>query len=125
MACVGEIVNTSGVGVFEGYYNNDEANARATRNGWYWSGDLGYLDAEGYLYFAGRYADWIRVDGENFPVGPIETMVARHPDVLACAAYGVPDPEAGDRVMVALGAARRRRLRSRRRSPPGSTGRPT
>ncbi len=46
VACVGEIVNTSGTGVFEGYYNNDEANARATRNGWYWSGDLGYLDAE-------------------------------------------------------------------------------
>ena len=102
VACVGEIVNTSGVGVFEGYYNNDEANARATRNGWYWSGDLGYLDAEGFLYFAGRNADWIRVDGENFPVGPIEAVVARHPDVLACAAYGVPDPEAGDRVMLAV-----------------------
>ena len=102
VACVGEIVNTSGVGVFEGYYNNDEANARATRNGWYWSGDLGYLDEQGYLYFAGRNADWIRVDGENFPVGPIEGIVSRHPDVLACAAYGVPDPEAGDRVMVAL-----------------------
>ena len=47
VACVGEIVNTSGIGVFEGYYNNDEANARATRNGWYWSGDLGYLDERG------------------------------------------------------------------------------
>jgi fatty-acyl-CoA synthase len=102
MSCVGEIVNTSGVGVFEGYYNNDEANARATRNGWYWSGDLGYLDAEGYLYFAGRTADWIRVDGENFPAGPIETIVSRHPDVVAGAAYGVPDIEAGDRVMVAV-----------------------
>jgi fatty-acyl-CoA synthase len=100
--CVGEIVNTSGIGVFEGYYNNDEANARATRNGWYWSGDLGYLDEEGFLYFAGRNADWIRVDGENFPVGPIETVVNRHPYVLACAAYGVPDPEAGDRVMLAV-----------------------
>ncbi len=102
VACVGEIVNTSGTGVFEGYYNNDEANARATRNGWYWSGDLGYLDAERFLYFAGRNADWIRVDGENFPTGPIETIVGRHPDVMLCAAYGVPDPEAGDRVMAAL-----------------------
>ncbi|MGD0880574.1 MAG: AMP-binding protein [Acidimicrobiales bacterium] len=102
VACVGEIVNTSGVGVFEGYYNNDEANERATRNGWYWSGDLGYVDEQGFLYFAGRNADWIRVDGENFPVVPIETVVARHPDVLSCAAYGVPDPEAGDRVMVAV-----------------------
>ncbi|HEY4928252.1 MAG TPA: AMP-binding protein [Acidimicrobiales bacterium] len=102
VTCVGEIVNTSGVGVFEGYYNNDEANERTTRHGWYWSGDLGYIDAEGYLYFAGRNADWIRVDGENFPVGPIETIVGRHPDVMVCAAYGVPDPEAGDRVMMAL-----------------------
>ncbi len=100
--CVGEIVNTGGIGVFEGYYNNDEANRRATRNGWYWSGDLGYLDAEGFLYFAGRTADWIRVDGENFPVGPIEAVVARHPDIMVCAAYGVPDPEAGDRVMLSV-----------------------
>jgi fatty-acyl-CoA synthase len=100
--CVGEIVNTGGVGPFEGYYNNDEANARTTRNGWYWSGDLGYLDADGYLFFAGRNADWIRVDGENFPAGPIENAVLRHPDVLAGAVYGVPDAQAGDQVMASL-----------------------
>ena len=41
---VGEIVNTEGAGPFEGYYNNDEATGRALRNGWYWSGDLGYMD---------------------------------------------------------------------------------
>ena len=45
----------------------------------------------GYLYFAGRNADWIRVDGENFPAGPIETAVASHPDVVVAAVYGVPD----------------------------------
>ncbi len=102
MGCVGEIVNTAGVGVFEGYYNNDEANARATRNGWYWSGDLGYVDEAGYLYFAGRNADWIRVDGENFPAGPIQDAIARHPDLLAAVAYGVADPDAGDQVMAAV-----------------------
>ena len=59
-------------GPFEGYYNNADATAKTTRFGWYWSGDLGYMDADGYLYFAGRNADWIRVDGENFPAGPIE-----------------------------------------------------
>lgn len=101
-ACVGEIVNTAGVGVFEGYYNNDEANARTTRNGWYWSGDLGYVDADGFLYFAGRTADWIRVDGENFPAGPIEVVLRRHPDVALAAVYGVPDADAGDQVMGAL-----------------------
>ena len=100
--CVGEIVNTAGVGPFEGYYNNDEANARTTRNGWYWSGDLGYLDDDRNLYFAGRTAEWIRVDGENFPAGPIEAAVSRHPDVVVAAVYGVPDDQAGDQVMVAM-----------------------
>ncbi len=100
--CVGEIVNTSGVGPFEGYYNNEEANARTTRFGWYWSGDLGYIDEAGYLYFAGRNAEWLRVDGENFPAAPIESAVARHPDVVIAAVYGVPDEQAGDQVMAAL-----------------------
>jgi fatty-acyl-CoA synthase len=100
--CVGEIVNTAGAGPFEGYYNNDEANQRTTRNGWYWSGDLGYLDADRYLYFAGRNADWIRVDGENFPAGPIEQAVAAHPDVVVAGVYGVPDVSAGDQVMAAV-----------------------
>jgi len=100
--CVGEIVNTAGAGPFEGYYNNEEANAATLRNGWYWSGDLGYLDADGYLYFAGRTADWIRVDGENFPAAPIEAAVARHPDIVQAAVFGVPDVDAGDQVMAAV-----------------------
>ncbi len=61
-------MNTLGVGPFEGYYRNDEAMRRTTRNGWYWSGDLGYVDDDGWVYFAGRTSDWLRVDGENFPV---------------------------------------------------------
>jgi fatty-acyl-CoA synthase len=100
--CVGEIVNTGGVGPFEGYYNNPEANEKTTRFGWYWSGDLGYVDDAGYLFFAGRNAEWLRVDGENFPAGPIEAAVARHPDVVIAAVYGVPDEQAGDQVMAAL-----------------------
>jgi fatty-acyl-CoA synthase len=100
--CVGEIVNTAGVGPFEGYYNNPEANARTTRFGWYWTGDLGYLDDDRYLYFAGRNADWIRVDGENFLAAPIEAALARHRDVILTSAYGVPDDQAGDQVMAAL-----------------------
>jgi fatty-acyl-CoA synthase len=100
--CVGEIVNTQGVGPFEGYYNNEEATAKTTRNGWYWSGDLGYKDADGYLYFAGRNADWIRVDGENFPAGPIEETLRKAPGVVLAAVYGVPDDQAGDQVMAGL-----------------------
>jgi fatty-acyl-CoA synthase len=100
--CVGEIVNTAGAGPFEGYYNNPGANERTLRFGWYWTGDLGYLDEDRYLYFAGRNADWLRVDGENFPTQPIESAMARHPDVVLAVAYGVPDDQAGDQVMAGL-----------------------
>ena len=100
--CVGEIVNTLGVGPFEGYYRNDEAMRSTTRKGWYWSGDLGYVDHEGWVYFAGRTTDWMRVDGESFPGAPIEAIIGRHPDVMLASVYGVPDPDAGDQVMVAL-----------------------
>jgi fatty-acyl-CoA synthase len=100
--CVGEIVNTQGVGPFEGYYNNADATEKTTRNGWYWSGDLGYKDVRGYLYFAGRTADWIRVDGENFPAGPIEEALRKAPGVVLAAVYGVPDDQAGDQVMAGL-----------------------
>ena len=99
---VGEIVNTQGVGPFEGYYNNADATEKTTRFGWYWSGDLGYKDADGYLYFAGRNADWIRVDGENFPAGPIEEALRRAPGVVLAAVYGVPDDQAGDQVMAGV-----------------------
>jgi fatty-acyl-CoA synthase len=100
--CVGELVNTLGVGPFEGYYRNEDAMRDTTRNGWYWSGDLGYVDDDGWVYFAGRTADWLRVDGENFPAAPIEGIVARHPDVLLASVYGVPDADSGDQVMLAL-----------------------
>ncbi len=100
-AATGEIVNT-GSTMFEGYWDNDEANAERLRNGWYWTGDLGYRDEQGYFYFAGRSADWLRVDGENLAAAPIERVLMRHPDVTIAAVFGVPDPEAGDRLMAAL-----------------------
>jgi fatty-acyl-CoA synthase len=100
--CVGELVNKLGVGPFEGYYQNEDAMARTTRGGWYWSGDLGYVDEDGWVFFAGRTGDWLRVDGENFTAGPIESIIGRHPDVMLAAVYGVPDADAGDQVMAAL-----------------------
>ena len=99
---IGEFVNKVGLQRFEGYYNNDEANAERRRNGWYWSGDLGYRDRDGFFYFAGRGYDWLRVDGENFSAAPIERILQRHPDVLLAAAYAVPDAHVGDQVMVAI-----------------------
>jgi fatty-acyl-CoA synthase len=99
---IGEIVNPDGAGSFEGYYNNPEANAERMRGGMYWTGDLGYRDAAGFFYFAGRNSDWLRVDGENFAAAPVEQVISRHPDVVLAAAYAVPSPEVGDEVMVAL-----------------------
>ncbi len=99
---IGEIVRRDPDLVFEGYHDNAEATAERSRNGWYWSGDLGYRDADGVFYFAGRSTDWIRVDGENFAAAPIERIIGRHPDVAAVAVYGVPDPVTGDQVMAAL-----------------------
>lgn len=100
-AATGEIVNTAGT-AFEGYWNNPEANAERLRSGAYWTGDLGYRDEAGFFYFAGRNADWLRVDGENFAAAPIERILARFPGVVLGAVYGVPDPRVGDRVMVAM-----------------------
>jgi fatty-acyl-CoA synthase len=99
---IGEIVNTAGSGMFEGYYKNPDATARRTQDGTFRTGDLGYMDAEGFVYFAGRDVEWIRVEGENFLARPIEEILQRHPDVFLAAVYGVPDVEAGDRVMAAL-----------------------
>jgi fatty-acyl-CoA synthase len=99
---IGEIVNTAGVGKFEGYYKNDEATRERTRGGMYWSGDFGYRDRDGYLYFTGRALDWIRVDGENFLAKPIEQALQRHPRIYLASVYGVPDVSAGDRVMATI-----------------------
>jgi fatty-acyl-CoA synthase len=99
---IGEIVRRDPQLVFEGYYNNEDATTERKRNGWYWSGDLGYRDRDGVFYFAGRSADWIRVDGENFAAAPIERIIERDPGVAAVAVYGVPDPVTGDQVMAAL-----------------------
>jgi fatty-acyl-CoA synthase len=99
---IGEIANVQSAPMFEGYYQNDEANAARVRDRIYWTGDLGYRDAQGFLYFAGRDYDWLRVDGENFAAAPVERILTRHPDVALAAVYGVPDEEVGDALMAAL-----------------------
>jgi fatty-acyl-CoA synthase len=102
---VGEIVDQRGARDFEGYYRNDAADADRLRNGWYWTGDLGYVDEAGFLYFAGRRGDWIRVDGENISALTIERVLRRYPAVIAAAVYGVADPRSGDQVMAAIEVA--------------------
>jgi fatty-acyl-CoA synthase len=99
---IGEIVNRSGGGAFEGYYNNSESTAERLRGGWYWTGDLAYRDHDGFFWFAGRNADWLRVDSENFAAAPVERIVERAPGVAIAAVFPVPDTRTGDAVMVAV-----------------------
>jgi fatty-acyl-CoA synthase len=99
---IGEIVGRDVVNRFEGYYHNDEAGAERVRGGWYWSGDLGYCDDAGWLYFAGRTSDRLRVDGENFSAAPVEAILGRFPGVIMAAVYPVADPRTGDAVMAAI-----------------------
>ena len=99
---IGEIVGRNTAGRFEGYYNNPEAEADRTRAGCYWTGDLGYRDPDGFIWFAGRTADWLRVDGENFSAGAVERILDRFPGLRGVAVYAVPDPVTGDQVMAAL-----------------------
>ena len=99
---MGELVNTAGPGLFEGYYNDEAATEERMKGGMYWSGDLAYQDAQGFVYFAGRSIEWMRVGGENLGAAPIERIVARLPGVALVAAYAVPDVQVGDQIMVAL-----------------------
>ncbi|MGC4992343.1 AMP-binding protein [Nocardia salmonicida] len=102
---IGEMVDRGGTKRFEGYYKNEAAVAERIRHGWYWTGDLGYFDEAGYIYFAGRKGDWIRVDGENTSALMIERILRRHPKIIATGVYAVPDPCSGDQVMAAIEVA--------------------
>jgi len=100
---IGELVGRNALNRFEGYYNNPEAEHERCRNGWYWSGDLAYRDDAGVFWFAGRTADWIRVDGENFAAAPIERILERFAGARSVAVYGVPDERNfQDQVMVSI-----------------------
>jgi fatty-acyl-CoA synthase len=99
---IGEIVGRNALGRFEGYYNNPEATEARARNGWYWSGDLGYRDPDGVFFFAGRTNDWLRVDGENFAAVPVERVLARLPEVRGAVVIGVPDERTVDDQVLAV-----------------------
>ncbi|MGW1555060.1 long-chain-fatty-acid--CoA ligase [Streptomyces sp. NPDC002144] len=98
---IGELVNRA-PNPFEGYWRNPGAEAERRRDGAYWTGDLFYRDTDGYLYFAGRADDRIRVDGENLAAAMIENILARYPGADAVAVYAVPDPVTGDQVMATI-----------------------
>ncbi len=85
-----------GPAVFAGYYDNPEANAKAFRNGWFRTGDLGHLDAQGFLFITGRASDMYISGGSNVYPREIEEKILTHPGVSEVAVLGVPDPLWGE-----------------------------
>jgi len=91
----GEVV-FSGPHLMRGYFRDPERTAEAIRDGWMHSGDLGVLDAEGYLYIVGRIKDLIIRGGFNIAPREIEETLQTHPAVLEAAVIGIPDDEWGE-----------------------------
>ncbi|GAW34794.1 long-chain-fatty-acid--CoA ligase FadD13 [Roseovarius sp. A-2] len=85
-----------GPAVFAGYYNNPEANAKAFRNSWFLTGDLGHMDAEGFLYLTDRASDMYISGGSNIYPREIEEKILQHPGISECAVLGMPDPTWGE-----------------------------
>ena len=94
-----------GPAVFAGYYNNPEANAKAFRNGWFRTGDLGHLDEQGFLYITGRASDMYISGGSNIYPREIEEKILTHDAIAEVAVLGVPDPHWGE-IGVAVCVAR-------------------
>lgn len=92
---VGEIVLRS-AGVFKGYWNKPEATAKTLREGWVYTGDMGKLDADGYLTFIGRFKEMIKVSGYSVFPEEVETILIKHPAIAQAAVIGVPDPDKGE-----------------------------
>ncbi len=101
-AAVGQMVAVGLAHTFEGYYRNPGAMAERVRGDDFWSGDLAYRDEDGWFWFAGRSADWLRVDSENFAAAQVERVIQRFPGIESAPVYAVPDPTTGDRVMCAV-----------------------
>lgn len=85
-----------GPAVFAGYYNNPEANAKAFRDGWFRTGDLGHMDEEGFVYITGRASDMYISGGSNIYPREIEEKILTHPGIGEVAVLGVPDPVWGE-----------------------------
>jgi fatty-acyl-CoA synthase len=91
----GEIV-VQGPTVFSGYWNHPEASARALRDGWFHTGDVGLRDEEGFLYIVGRKTDLIICSGENIYAAEVEQAIEALPQVAEAAVVGIPDAKRGE-----------------------------
>jgi carnitine-CoA ligase len=88
--------------MMSGYYKQPELNAKVFKDGWYYTGDMGALDEDGYLYFKGRLKDYIRRRGENISAFEIENVVNTHPAIVDSAAVGVPSEITEEEVMLCV-----------------------
>ncbi|GAB4516769.1 MAG: o-succinylbenzoate--CoA ligase [Anaerolineae bacterium] len=98
---VGEVV-VSGPTVMQGYYEQPDATAQTIKNGELWTGDLGYLDADGDLWLVQRRSDLIVSGGENVYPAEVEAVLKKHPAVEDACVVGVPHPEWGQQVAAAI-----------------------
>ncbi|NQW24324.1 MAG: AMP-binding protein [SAR202 cluster bacterium] len=94
---VGEIT-IKNPAIMPGYWRNDEQNKESLRDGWLYTGDLGWVDADGFLYFVDRKKDIIRRRGENISSQEVENVIKRNPNVLDCAVLAVPSELGEDEV---------------------------
>ena len=94
---VGEIT-IKNPAVMPGYWRNDEQNRETLRDGWLYTGDLGWLDDDGFLYFVDRKKDIIRRRGENISSQEVENVIKANPNVLDCAVVAVPSELGEDEV---------------------------
>ena len=94
---MGEIV-VRGDLVMKGYWNKPEATAETLRGGWLHTGDIGYLDPDGYLYITDRKKDMIISGGSNIYPREIEEVICRHPAIFEVAVIGIPDAKWGETV---------------------------
>ena len=88
--------------VFKGYWNKPEATAEAFRNGWFRTGDIGYMDEDGFLYISSRAKDMILRGGENVYCAEVESAAYEYDNIYECSAFGVPDERLGEKVALAV-----------------------
>jgi long-chain acyl-CoA synthetase len=93
---IGEVVEHGDTHSIHGYWNRSEVNERTYRGGWFHTGDLGYLDEDGYLFLVGRKNDLIITSGTNIYPAEIEQVLYSHPRVALAAVIGVPDELKGE-----------------------------
>jgi fatty-acyl-CoA synthase len=98
---IGEIIGRAPTGT-TAYYQNPEKTAETFRDGWIHTGDLGSLDAQGYLFIRGRKKDMIVTGGQNVFAAEVEEALLDHPGVAECAVIGLPDPLWGERVSAVI-----------------------